>query len=441
MFEKIRSLVNPPPVPEKAPKCVTEIVGGGNLNRDEYKRLGMFGQQASHMACCKKWRQLYRRGGPAAACIDAFPLFVLSNGYKFCSEEEDNDLRDKVQAWADQPHVNFEQIMWQGIFDAVVCGTAFQEIIPDNGRFGIWGIIPRDASSFEMIYDNYGRVAGYNQIVDEGIYGVDKRVVKVPKERLLSITLFPIPGEMYGASLVERAYDDIMRDADMVESITCGVHRHGTAKNHVRVGQPGEAISQADMDSIRASYSKVGAKNDWITNADVEIRSIDTSLAALGEYNNITLQRMAAAFGVPDELLGMGRGSTEATATVRLTAFYGTITTIQNTLARIYSQKALDIITGKPGSVWLEFEEVSDSAFYQKCMAFAALRTGLDPDAVIPAEWARKQLGIPVEEDPLMQGKEEMNGETYRQEPDPVGYPEGPSGIPSNGEGERTTPT
>ena len=33
-------------------------------------------------------------------------------------------------------------------------------------------------------------------------------------------------------------------------------------------------------------------------------------------------------FGVPDELLGPGRESTEATTSVRIKAFYGTVTTL-----------------------------------------------------------------------------------------------------------------
>jgi hypothetical protein len=252
MFEGLRHLIAPPvPTAPEAPKPVTQIVGGGNAGKEEYRRLGFMGDKSSHITQVKKWRGMYRRGGPAAACIDAFPQFVLSNGYEFCCEEGMEDLKDKVVEWADQPHVNLDSIIWQGVLDAVICGTAFQEIIPDSGQRGVWGVIPRDASSFEMVYDDYGRIAHYIQIVDEGLYGLDRRIIQIPKERLLSISLFPVPGDMYGASLVERAHDDIMRDCDMVESITCGVHRHGTAKNQVKIGQPGDNIAPEDMDAVR----------------------------------------------------------------------------------------------------------------------------------------------------------------------------------------------
>ena len=77
-------------------------------------------------------------------------------------------------------------------------------------------------------------------------------------------------------------------------------------------------------------------------------------------------------------------------------------------MARTYSQNVIDRITGVPGSVWREFNEVSDESFFKYATAIAALRTGMDADAVIPADWAREKLGIPADEDPLRQGMAEM---------------------------------
>ena len=395
MFENLKRTLGITPVKEPALK--TQIVGGGNEGKSGYERLGMQGGESGHAENVRKWRKMYRRGGPSATCIDVYPLFTLAKGYKFVSEEppEVSPFKDKVVAWSDQPHVNFNSILWQGVLDGVICGTAFQEIVPDKGAFNIWGIVPRDASSFRMIYDNYGRVRSYEQIVGDTI---TSRKIPIPKEALLALTLFPIPGEMYGASLTERAYDDIQRDCDMIESITIGVHRHGTRKNQVKCGiTPDGTITTPDLNQVKQQYENVGPKNDWITGPDVDIRAVDDTLSNLESYSNITLQRMAAAFGVPDELVGLGRGSTEATATVRLKAFYNTITTIQDTVARTYSQEVIDKITGIPGMVWIEFETISEADFLQMAQAIAALRSGPDPDAIADAAWSREKLGIPVD--------------------------------------------
>jgi hypothetical protein len=397
MFERLRSLITAPK-PAQEPTPQTQIVGGGNIGKSDFERMGYDTPDKNHVDNVRKWRKIYRRGGPAATCVDAFPLFTMSNSYEFTCEEGDKGLKDQVIAWTDQAHVNLDSIMWQGILDAIICGTAFQEIVMERGG-NIWGIVPRDASSFRIKYDEYGRVAGYEQVVSDTI---TSRVVKgIEKDRMLALTIFPVPGEMYGASLVERAYDDLMRDCDMIESVCTGVHRHGTAKNQVKCGTQEEPSSPSDRTKIANDYSNVGPKNDWVTSHLVDIKPVDTALAPLEQYPNMTLQRVAAAFGVPDELVGLGRGSTEATATVRLIAFYRTIKTIQYTIARDYSKCVIDKITGKPGAVWIKFPPVSEQDFLQMAQAIAQLRTGMFPDAIAYAKWAQEKLGIPPNEDEI----------------------------------------
>ena len=147
----------------------------------------------------------------------------------------------------------------------------------------------------------------------------------------------------------------------------------------------------------------------------VDIKSVDTSLAPLEQYPNMTLQRLAATIGVPDEIFGLGRGSTEATATVRLVAFYRTIKTIQFTTARQYSKEVLDRITGVTGAVWIKFPPISEEDFLKMAQAIAALRTGMFPDAIAYAKWAQEKLGIPPNEDETAQGDDEI--------PDPMQPP------------------
>jgi len=409
MFERLRDRILGPAKPAQEPQPQSQIVSGGNEGKSEYARVGLDGPDKTHFENVKKWKKLYRRGGPFATGIDAFPLFSLSNEYEFTFDKkkhpEHEALRDRVVEWADQKHVNFNAIMWQGILDAALCGDAFQEIVPDDGLYNVWGIVPRDASSFRMEYDNYGRISGYKQIVLEN--GVEKVIKGIEKDRILKITLFPVPGEMYGASLAERANDDLMRDCDMIESVCTGVHRHGTAKNQVKCGTPEEPSSEADRKTIAKDYSEVSAKNDWVTSHLVDITSVDTALAPLDQYPNMTLQRLAATLGVPDEIFGLGRGSTEATATVRLIAFYRTIKTIQFTTARQYSKDVIDTITGVPGAVWIKFPPVSEQDFLQMAQAIAALRTGMFPDAIAYAKWAQEKLGIPPNEEEDNQGTDE----------------------------------
>ena len=381
--------------PQSQPQPQTQLVEGSS-EKNPYERSG-WDNAPNRRETIKRCKQVYARGGPISDALDAYPLFALTNGWGLVCEDGAENLKDMVQDWLDQPQVDLDMIMWQGILDAIICGTAFQEIVPDRGG-SIWGIVPRDASSFEIVYDQYGRVTGYNQVLADSVPGLERRI-GIEKDRVLTVTLFPVPGEMYGVSLVARAWDDILRDTDTIESIAKAIHRHGTGKHSVSIGEPGEVVSKEQLDTVKREFKKMSTNDFFIHGPSVKIEDIGGTLVGLNEYSNIMLQRLACALGVPEEILGLGRGSTEATATVRLKTFYDKISTIQEIVARTYTRNLIDRITGQPGMVWLEFNDVSPQDEKQKAEWIAMLRQGMDPDAIVPADWAREQFGIPPDED------------------------------------------
>lgn len=394
MFERLRTLIagtKPAPMPDPQ----TRIVGGGS-DDNPYNRLG-FGSEGDRKKNVRRWREAYRRGGPYADAIDAYPLFCLSNGWELACEEGAETLKEKVQAWLDESYNDFDAVMWQGILDAVICGTAFQEVLPDRGQYGIWGVLPRDAASFRIKYDAAGRILGYAQVVEETA-GIEKEIL-IETDRMLTLTLFPVPGSPYGASILERAWDDIMRDCDLVESVTKAVHRHGTPKQVWNVGTEENPATPGDLDNVRKEIERIKATTDFVMTADVKVNPIDTAgVANFDTYLNTTMQRVGCALGVPEEMVGLGRGSTEATATVRMQAFLDKISTFQAKVSRTYSRAVFDRITGVPGAVWIKFKDVSPEDEKKKAEWIALLRSGLDPDAVVPADWAREQFGIPPAE-------------------------------------------
>lgn len=384
--------------PSTPARPLTRIAGGGSQGGSALSRSLLSPGTESHQAKAKKWKTIYRNGGPAATCVDAFPQFVLSNGFVFSCRDGCTSELDRVNAWADQSHINMTTLIWQMVRDSVITGTSYAEIVPDGGAFGIWNVVPREPTMFAPVYDEYGQIASYEQIIESGMGGQETRI-PIPAERILALTPFPVSGEMYGVSLVERSYDEIISDAEIHESTTNGIKRHGMQKYQIKVCPPGESISNEDLLQIKSEFSRITANNDWITTGDIDIKNVDAPMANLDTYCDISLQRLAASFGVPDEFLGRGSQGNQATATARLRAFYTVISTIQDMVARTISCRVLDIVSGSPGSVWLSFGEVSPDNFSTMAVAFSQLRSGLDPDAVVPAAWARDQLGIPPDED------------------------------------------
>lgn len=381
----------------KGPDPLTKVVGGGS-DENQFNRIG-WDDKTDPRSKIKKWVERYRRGGPYADAIDAYPLFTLTNGWELACEEGQEGLKDKVQDWCDQEQVDLDAIMWQGILSAILAGDAYQEVILDKINEP-WGIVTRDPSSFRKEYDAFGRITGYRQFTQIGAFASSDKGTPINPDRIINLILFQTPGDIYGLSIWERADDDIQRDCDIIESTTKAIHRHGTPKQQWDIGTADNPASEADFDSVEKEIEKIRAKTDFVT-CNTRINMLDTSgVPNVDTYSNVSLQRTACALGVPEEMLGLGRGSTEATATVRMKAFLDKISTIQEIVARTYSRKLIDRITGQPGMVWIEFNDVSPEDEKKKAEWMALLRTGPDPDAVVPAEWAREQFGIPPDESP-----------------------------------------
>lgn len=365
----------------------------------------------------KKYETIYLQGGIVGEAIDCFPLFTLSNGWRLEGEEAQvqqvQDFIDGInKPDEDGEAVDFNSIIWQGIVDCIVYGDAFQEIIMNRGDSDIVDILPRLASTFTVDHDDFGVVTGYRQKIG------DDAAIPLKPDQIVHIRIYPVAGSMYGQSIIGRAYDDVIRDAETAESTKVAIKRHAYRKYHVQVGQPGELLDQSIIDNVRSEFQKIESKNDFVTNRDVEINGLDVGgLGGVKEYSDWTITRLCAAMGVPEEILGLGRGSTEATANVRMKAFYKKIGTIQRIVARTYEIAIFDRITGIKGSVKLVFNDLDpeNEAAQAGWISGMMKVTPLDPFAVLPREWIQKHFDIDpeayeTEEDelpPMMEEQEE----------------------------------
>jgi len=113
-------------------------------------------------------------------------------------------------------------------------------------------------------------------------------------------------------------------------------------------------------------------------------------------YGEWSTMRLCTALGVPEELMGLGRGSTEATANVKLRAFYDDISALQKRFARAFNQQVIDRITPRPGMARLVFNEVNpvDLAAIAEWVAKIMASTPADPFAVLPRKFVQDLFGV-----------------------------------------------
>jgi len=210
-----------------------------------------------------------------------------------------------------------------------------------------------------------------------------------------------VAGYVYGLSLLQRAYDDIMRDARIAEATGVAIEFNGFRRIHARMGQPGEDVPREAIEEVTDELGKLvdGKKRVVATVHDVELSAIDDGALPANEYFQWTTDRLCTALGVPEEILGLGRGSTEATANVRRKAWNDKIGAFQRKVARCINLQLNDRITRTPGVVKLIFNDVDPedeskvADLIMKLMSNAA-----DPELIISAKMARKRLNFDEEE-------------------------------------------
>lgn len=384
MFEKLKRALQA--LKEPAPPRTWISAGGSKTN--------YFTERQRNKEQLQKYRTIYEQGGIFSEAIDSYALFTFANGWRL--EGENQNLVDDVWAWLES--FDLDYVMEQGLVDALVYGDGFQENIFNRGS-KLDRVVARESWSFDIIHDDHGVISGYKQQL--GLFE-NEYVVELEPKSVTHVQIKALGGSVYGTSLIGRAFDEIMRDTKTAESSATAVERHGFKKYHIRVGKEGEVVPQDVILDISKLFQTLETKNEFTTVKDVEIKNIDEGgLEKIDTYNDISIMRVCAALGVPEETLGLRRGSTDATAVSRIQAFYKKIARIQKRLERIYSHSVIDQYTQQPGAVRLVYSDVdiTDEVAKSKWIAEIMNATKLDPFAVLPRKWIQEQFNIEVEEE------------------------------------------
>jgi hypothetical protein len=327
-----------------------------------------------------KYRTIYEQGGPVSEGVDCYPLMMFSNGYRIEGPRKEGaeELMDDL---------DFETVGWKLVVDALVVKLGLAEIQAglEPKKYPIAKLEHRYPETFDEVKDDYGTLLGYKQSASKFLRPID-----VPPEKMFRLDL--------GLPLIERAYDDIQRDVMVASGTAKSIERHGFPRHHITVGQSGAMTQQTDIDSIAKMFEDLKPQHEMATCADVPITNIDSQGVQNAKlYNEWATQRMAAALGVPEEMLGLGRGV--LTGEVRAEAFYAKIGTLQKRFARQWNTQIFDrwaIATGgKAGDAWLVFNDVSATDESKAADLIQKLMTGpIDPWQIVTPEWCRARLDI-----------------------------------------------
>ena len=370
-------------------KPKSKIVSNDESPYDFWNKLGA-GRDEQHLILLGK---IYKRGGPVSEAVRTYSSLVFSNGYRIEGDEE--SINEMVEDSLDE--LGFDIVGPQAVIDALVYGDAFHEIGFGQGSKvdSVVAQFPRNPESFRIDFDEYGKISDYVQVIHKTL-GTDEEI-RIAPEKMFHFCVENLGGSPYGISLIDSAFNDIKWDAMISEATAQAIKRHGYPRFHIKVGMEGEDVAEDTMRRVDAQFKRLESKQEFVTTHDIEILNIDqmgqTNAKLYGEFSTM---RLCTALGIPEELLGLGRGSTEATANVKLRAFYDKIGSIQKKLAMAYTKQVIDKITPRPGMCKLIFNDVNpeDEAKLAAWMAQIMAATPMDPFAVIPRAFVQDRLGV-----------------------------------------------
>jgi hypothetical protein len=358
-------------------------------------------------------RNIYLQGGYVAEGVDLYPLYAIGAGYDL--EGDDETAIENIRAFLTK--INFYDVTWQMMVDAEVVRDGIAEIVYGRGSMsGVpVNVIPRPAECFNFDTTQTGDIRSYDQIFDNR--GSSIVPIRLEPKQVLHYQYLSRPDSPYGISIVERSIHDIQRDTRVSEAVTNGICMHGTPKWHIAINKnrpDAPPIPDDEYSDIEKEFTDFGSKDQFVTEGDIEIKALDIAgIQNVQQYSDVTLTRVVSGMGIPGELLGLRQGTTDATATVRVQAFYKKIKSIQRDIEQMWNVHIIDKITGKPGLVRLVLQDTDPADFTMLAEGISKLRTGIDPDAVAPADWCREQLGIPEDE-----GGRELPGTAGQMTPD-----------------------
>lgn len=374
----------------------THVEGGGNLETQS------FTERERNRERLEDYETAYKQSETVAQLVDTRALMTFGTGAEFIDKEPDPEIQVvdgealSPAEWLNRVFTNLDNRLVQLGTDAYVYGDAFLELIETEGG-GFDRLVSVNPKTLEAKFDDKGQIQEWRQVV-----GRDNRPGSVSQtfgaEEIAHFKLHQLGRKPLGVSLIGRNWDAITRYEANRDATQEALRQHGFTRWHVTVEG---AVDDRDVRRVRTKFRN-NQYQTLVTGDNIQVESLDTGGAVGDGIQNILnadVQTLAAGFGVPEEMAGLGRGSTEATAKVRLQAFERAARAEQRKLADQFIEQVANVVLGEfspysvDAGIDLEFGDVvsDQSATSEWLRNFDQYFT---PDEV------REQLGLgPVPQD------------------------------------------
>jgi len=320
----------------------------------EQKGGGMSSSERSD-ATLKKYWDYYNGEGTIFASINTTAWNTIMVGI-YLSSENDN-AKKLIQEYLDR--LDLESVLLDNTIYALVYGDSFIEIVRKGKEPSYLKTV--DPTTVVINFDKFGNVESYQQ----KIQGQLQKTLLKPED-IIHLRFFPKPSTPYGISLIEPSRDTIDRKITTDEAISNAIIRHGTSKYLVKVGTPEEIPPASVFTDIKNELEDITTTNEFIVPGLIDITSIDEKgIPGVEDYFTLFQTQLIIGLLCPEEALGLGRGSTEATSKVKEIMYERMIRSFQ---MKISNQLRVELVNPilesngfDPNIVKVRFNSVTDA--------------------------------------------------------------------------------
>ena len=294
---------------------------------------------------------------------------TVMSGYDIMtSNKEIKELLEEFRLQTDLDTKLLDSVIY-----CLVFGDAFIERIFNKKEDKLLDIKVVNPITMEIEYDKYGRITGYRQVIN------GQKGDLIDPKYIAHFRFFPDPDSPYGISIITPSIDTLKRKVRTDKAIANAIIRHGTPKYVVSIGSDkiAEPIPDAVFDEIKRELKNITEKNEIIVPWTVKVDSIDEKgISGVEEYFSYFQTQLITGLLCPEEALGLGRGSTEATAYIKAVMYERMIKSFQLKLASFLVREIFKPFLQGHGFTQDDFKDLR-----------VVFRSVTDEDEAMKAKW------------------------------------------------------
>jgi len=329
---------------------------------------------------------LYGFIGPVGRALDIKNTMIWQNGFTTQSESE----ADKQKADEFMQLIDADVLLSDLSLTTLICGNAYTWINREP-KLELRTLDPLSISC--DIDEKTGLASQWYQ--SRGV-GVTELPIKI--DDLLHLRFRKIRNNVYGQGNLKRVLAVGKSMLYMKQKVPEIVRKRSDHPLHIKIGDSDHRVPDEVFNKLVTSMKQRGAGEDffedgWVTIDEVYKSLSEGRMAGIVELIKMFERDMISGLGVPEEALGYGQSTTQATAEYQKEQLNQEIVSYQRTIKRFIEQKIFPLGEISP-EVRIQFNPLTPEDMLKASQRYQGeVKTG-----IIGPAFARKKLGYPEEE-------------------------------------------